>query len=258
MSCNSLFRAILIHAAFGCLLVAQPPFPGQPGVVPPPSPFSLPPASVPSGAAQQMVPPGQVPFKAAPPGGKIVRELVRCNNIRPASAMTALLSMFPPDELHVFIGADFTSPKIEASGQARPLQGSPEPHATKQLILVGLDSTVNEARAMLAQMDRPREQVRLKVKLMEISTEALRKLGISYDFSKYSIRETASSAGSAGGGILNGLRVLQLGHLPISIDATLSALETHNKLRNLAEPSLSILDGERGYILIGQKLLFQN
>lgn len=195
-------------------------------------------------------------FRSLPAGGKIVREFVRCQNIRAASAMATLTAIFPPDELHVIVGPDSVSPKIEITPQARALQGMAEPHLSKQLILVGHESTVAEAREMLAKLDRPREQVRLRLKVVEVSTEALRKLGVSYDFSKYSIRETASAADTGSGGGLNSLKILQLGHLPISIDATLSALETHNYSRTLAEPNLSILDGERGYILIGQKLTY--
>jgi len=197
-----------------------------------------------------------IPLKPAPPGVSIVRELLHCNNIRASNLAATLAALFPADELHLIVGPDTSSPKLEASPQHMPLNGTAA-QVSKTLILMGHSTTVAAAKAMAGSIDRPRDQVRLRMKLMSISTDALRNLGVSYDFSRYSIRETTpNGASTSSSGILNSLKVLQLGHLPISIDATIKALETQNNVKSLAEPNLSILDGEKGFILIGQKLLY--
>jgi type II secretory pathway component GspD/PulD (secretin) len=44
--------------------------------------------------------------------------------------------------------------------------------------------------------------------------------------------------------------------VPISINAAILALEQNNQSHNLAEPIISLIDGGRGYILIGDRIQY--
>ena len=203
----------------------------------------------------------QVPL-SLPPGAVVVQEIVHCDHVRATTLMAALIAIFPPDQLRVVLGPESFSPKLESvsltsatASEVRAMQGSAEAgHLAKELILIGEEKTVARAREMAKKLDFHREQVRLRVKITDISFDGLRQLGINYDFSKYSLRENPGAPSA--NGIINTLRMAQLGRLPISIDATLSALEQRNQSRTLAEPSISLLDGERGFILIGDKVFY--
>ena len=195
------------------------------------------------------------------PGTVVVQEIVHCDHVKATSMMASIAAIFPSNQLHVVLGPESFSPKLESvslatttASEIRAIQGSTEAgHLAKELILIGDEKTVKQAREMVKKLDYHREQVRLRLKVTDISFDGLHQLGITYDFSKYSIRENSAQSSS---GIVNALRVAQLGHLPISIDATLAALEQRNQSKTLAEPTISLLDGERGFILIGDKIFY--
>jgi cytochrome c peroxidase len=175
--------------------------------------------------------------------------------------MAALGAMFPADQLRIVLGPESFSPKLESisltstASEIKAMAGSTEnAHLVKELILIGDAKIVEQARRMAEQLDRHRAQVRLKVKIIDIDFDALHQLGVSYDFSAYSFRETTNDPTASGA--IKGLSVGQIAHLPLSLDATVTALEKHNQSRTLAEPTVSILDGERGFILIGDRILF--
>jgi cytochrome c peroxidase len=194
-------------------------------------------------------------------GAAAVQVIVHCEHVRAVSMMASLQAIFAPDQLRVVLGPESFSPKLESAQYAdtatgiTTLAGSTEvSHMVKDLILIGDAKTVVKARQIVETLDLHRQQVRLHIKIVDIDFDALKQFGIAYDFSSYSLRET--SATSATTGIINMLALGQLAHVPISINATLLALETRDQSRTLAEPTISLLDGERAFILIGDKILY--
>ena len=110
----------------------------------------------------------------------------------------------------------------------------------------GEETLIAQALIMARRLDVHRAQVKISVTIADVSLDALRQLGIKWSWSDFSVTETAS-------------RDINFGtftHAPVNITAALSALEQNNQAKVLASPSMSVLDGERGYVLIGDRLLF--
>jgi cytochrome c peroxidase len=200
-----------------------------------------------------------------PPGVQVVRKVVRCEHVRATSVLAAITATFPIDELHAVLGPESFSPTLEGASLAstgseiQALRADTEVgHLAKDLILIGTENAVADATDLIHQLDRHRDQVRLHMKISDISFDGLRQLGIAYDFSPYTLTETTGAAAASGtpATIINKLGLGQLAHLPISITATVSALEQRNQAKTLAEPTISLLDGEHGFILIGDRILY--
>lgn len=116
----------------------------------------------------------------------------------------------------------------------------------QSLVLIGEEDVLEKALALAARLDEKRAQVRIAVRITDISTQALKELGIRWNWSNYTVSETAAS----------GINFGTFAHSPVSIDTALSALEKNDRSKLLAAPTLSLLDGERGFILIGERLLY--
>jgi cytochrome c peroxidase len=254
-SAAATLASAILALSLGPVLEAQPPKP-PPGFVPNSTPAAANPgaAATPGGGVSSL--------KAPPPGGAIVQQIVHCEHVRAISMRAVLTESFPADELHVILGPESYSPSLEAATMnstattiAALKTDNEVGRLSKELILVGLDTTVAKAVKVCAELDHHRPQVRLRVKISDIDFTGLRQLGIAYDFSSYSLVESSSGSSSAGS-VIQKLGFGTLGHAPISVTATLSALEQRNQSKTLAEPSLSLLDGERGFILIGDRILY--
>ncbi len=202
-----------------------------------------------------------VPLKPPPEGTSIVMETYRCLHVRSVSLQAALVASFEPDMLHVIVGPEANNPKLESQGNgaggsdvkalATSYLTADPGHFAKDLILVGDSKTVARGLDLARRLDRQRGQVRLHVKIIDIGLTALHQLGVSYSFGGYGLREIP-----AAGIVVDKLPLAQLGHLPITVDATLLALEQKGQSHTLAEPTITILDHETGFILIGNRLLY--
>lgn len=116
----------------------------------------------------------------------------------------------------------------------------------KRVLLSGPTDAVVDAMKILEQMDIPRKQVEIRVTIHDVSNDALKDAGFTWDFGQTTISEKVSGNFGFGTFSRNGLSFVN----------TIHALETANKAKLLASPNVSVMDGEIGSILIGEKRRF--
>ncbi len=231
------------------------------------------------------------------------QEVYRCRYIVASTLVRSIVSMFEPNQLKVGVGADHTSPSLVspggssgtvtglssstiaassssvdgvssgASSSASSTSGSLSNSTSRVVILYGEASLVDRALDLARKIDIRRKQVRINVRITDVNSEALRELGLRWNWSNFSVKEQPSTSASTGGStssgtpsgtgstagtdpLVNSISFGAFGHTPVYIDAKLSALEQNNKAKLLASPNLTLLDGERSFIQIGQKILY--
>lgn len=116
----------------------------------------------------------------------------------------------------------------------------------KQVLLSGPVAAVQEAILVLQQMDIPRRQVEITVTIHDVANDALRDAGVTWDLGQTTVSEAVNGNANVGTFSRTGL----------SFVGTLKALETASKAKLLASPNISVMDGELGSILIGEKRRF--
>ncbi len=184
------------------------------------------------------------------------QEVYHCRNITASDLVASLEKMFDKDQLRIALGAGASSPRLDDAStsavtgvQASTLNSNTPTTAglgAREIILYGEADVVARALALAQQLDVRRAQVRIGVQITDIGTDALKELGVRWSFGNQRFTENKGS----------GMNFGSFSRSPLSIDATLAALETDNRAKLLAAPTLSLLDGERGFILIGERLQF--
>jgi type IV pilus assembly protein PilQ len=125
--------------------------------------------------------------------------------------------------------------------------GSGTTQVTGKTILIRGPRTLVEAAMRLArELDRPQPQVSIAVRVDDISNDAVKDLGLQWSFSNASITEEKSGGFNFG----------RFTRSALGFQAAISALETKGAAKLLAEPNISVLDGEKAMILIGSRLNF--
>jgi len=197
------------------------------------------------------------PEPQAPPKPPVLREEVyQCVHVSAPDLVATLTNTFGKDQLSVSLGAGAHSPRlsegssVKATGVAatviRPGEEAAAQASTRQVVLYGEESVVARAVALARRLDVRRPQVRIGVAITDIATDALKELGIRWSWSNFTVREERPS----------GINFGAFTHNPVTVDAALSALERDDRARLLAAPTLSLLDGEQGFILIGDRIQF--
>ena len=201
----------------------------------------------------------------------IVERVYRCRHVDSATLVASLQGVFDPQQLKVSVGPRFLSPELasgtvqdvatatDGSSQNVSVLAEADPTLrTHDVVLSGPPDLVERALAMAQRLDRERAQVKINVRVTDISLDAIREFGIRYNYSSYRINENATDRyrGSNNGPAVPGFKFGTFNHDPVFLEATLSALESRNQARLLASPTMSLLDGERGFLLIGQRLTF--
>lgn len=200
-----------------------------------------------------------------------VTRTVLLNHVKADQMAKALSSIYPPEILTVVVGPDQRSPSIEdqkvnitdsntsalgGGTKEGGIQAGPvdEHSNSKTILLRGAKDVVTAALDNVAKFDVARQQVSISVTVHEVTNDLARQLGLGWSFSNIVVqdRRVPTSSGSSSssttmpGGAFD----------PLSATATVHALETTNKARLLASPTLSVLDGERGYVLIGDRIKY--
>ncbi|HLP00033.1 MAG TPA: hypothetical protein VK171_15670 [Fimbriimonas sp.] len=117
---------------------------------------------------------------------------------------------------------------------------------SKRLLLSGPADQVMATMKIIEQMDMPRAQVEITVTVHDISNEALEEKGISWAFGQTNVTEVPNG----------GVNVGTFSRSGLNFTGTIKALEQANKAKLLASPNVSVMDGELGSILIGEKRRF--
>ena len=137
---------------------------------------------------------------------------------------------------------------IGGSSSSSGGSGSSAPAETrgKRILLSGPAAGVQETMTILQQMDVPRRQVEITVTIHDVSNDALKEVGISWDFGQTTVSEAVNGNANVGTFSRTGL----------SFVGTIQALEKAAKAKLLASPNISVMDGVQSSILIGEKRRF--
>ena len=215
-----------------------------------------------------VLPGGTLPVE---PGGKIaipagkqepvngIYEVVHCHYILAADLAATLSKMFLPEELKVSLGAATYAPRLDLGGGSSSVTGIETSGGkssdkgdgggtTHDVVMYGAPEIVARATALAVKLDARRPQLRIGVTISDVSNDAQRDLGLQWTWGGLSINEVAGSG--------SGINFGKFTRDPLSVSATLAALEQNNRAKLLASPTLSMLDGERSFMLIGDRLLF--
>lgn len=190
------------------------------------------------------------PPKVVPP--KTVTRVYRSNFVDANLVGEALLKMFPQQLTVSGVSTQLTprmgdrdtaaatgvsSGILKTDGQARP---------SKLLVVRGPEDIVDAAMEIAKEMDFERPQVGIAVTIHDISNDALKDLGLTWEYGKLQIEEQEP----------RGINFGSFSRVPFTAVGTIRALERADKAKLLASPNVSVLDGESAFILIGNRINF--
>jgi type II secretory pathway component GspD/PulD (secretin) len=125
----------------------------------------------------------------------------------------------------------------------------------QQVIVTSTPDVIAEARQLVESMDRPLPQVAIEVRVVEIQSERLRELGISWSAQRLGstlISGTFTPPPFASDPA--GTAALSKATSTYELDVMLQALERRGHARILASPRLMTLGGQASRILIGDRV----
>lgn len=114
----------------------------------------------------------------------------------------------------------------------------------RTVVLRGNPKLVSEALKVLAALDERRPMVSVAVSIHDVNDESLRELGLNWTYGNVRLTERTPT----------GIAFETVDRSPLTFESVIRALETKDKARILAEPRVSVLDGQSAYILIGQRI----
>jgi type II secretory pathway component GspD/PulD (secretin) len=194
-----------------------------------------------------------LPPPAAQPA--VVTSLVMLNHISSAKIAPVLEKVFDKQVLTVVAGPTSESPSVmnqdttkATGGGTTVLNGDPELSTltARTLILRGPEHLVREAEKLARQLDILRTQVVIEVTIWDINDTAMRELGMSWGFGSINISENDPKIDQFGSFSRTGL----------NFTSAIKALEKKDQAKILASPNISVLDGERAFILIGDRIIY--
>jgi type II secretory pathway component GspD/PulD (secretin) len=170
-----------------------------------------------------------------------------------ASQLVEAIKKLVPTGLDVIAGPGQETPSlsnIDPSGKTGQssvsvTQDSSTGPASRTVILRGEQAAVAVALDIAKQLDIPRSQVSIGVTIHDISDAAVKDLGLTWNFTDLTLTETPAA---------NGIGVGRVTRSPMTFDAAIKALETRDIAHLMASPNVSLLDGEKAFILIGDRI----
>lgn len=182
-------------------------------------------------------------------------EVVQLRYLRGTEAISFIEKFFAKSDLVVEAAPSMITPglsRAETSAttgvQAGTLteSGSETGNGSKLLILRGPRQRLEEARRLLEAIDLARPQVVIEVTIHDINEDALKEMGMSWSLGNLAISESSP----------NKLNFGTFTRVPQAFSAAIKALEQQNRAKLLASPNISVLEGEKAFILIGDRLVF--
>jgi type II secretory pathway component GspD/PulD (secretin) len=194
------------------------------------------------------------PEPSPPPQEPILTEVYKVSHVQPAKIVEALKTLFGERPLTILTGPPSAVPSLsrqETSYVTGTTMGAiqqrpPEAGTGRLIVLQGPESEVKSALKVCQMLDQARPQVSIAVMIHDVSNDALRELGLQWQYGDIQITETTPDHLDFG----------SFTRAPLSFTAKLRALERSEKARLLASPNISVLDGEPAFILIGNRLVF--
>ncbi len=136
----------------------------------------------------------------------------------------------------------------------KKIQSSPD---LNSLIAVGQPEEIEKIEKAINRIDQPQPQVILQAKIIEISRDGLKELGVDWsdqmtmNFQESSRPVTFSDMESGNNKVLN---IYSLARNPVQFSAAISMLENQNKAKVLSSPSITTLNGKESNIFVGDRI----
>jgi len=201
---------------------------------------------------EELFPAPKIDVPAAP-APVIISDSYLCRYIRADNAVEVIGKLYADQkELVCVIAPGPVAPELSSSTStstginAQPLSSGGQDRGSRRIFLRGPQELVGAAVTALRQMDMPRKQVNIAVSIRDVSNEALKELGLQWSWSTIGLREQPAS----------GITFGKYKRNPFNIDSILSAIDSDTRTKLLASPNVSVLDGEKAFVLIGQRLNF--
>ncbi len=186
----------------------------------------------------------------------VTQSIYRCVHVAAADLVTALQNTFDKDKLRVSLGAAPSSPRLDDASTSdvtgvkastmKGAAGDTSGLSAHLVVLAGEPGIVAQALDLAQKLDVRRAQVKIGVQITDINRSALKNLGLQWSFGSTGLHESQPS----------GIGFGSFTRDPLSVSATITALENSGDAKLLAAPNMSILDGERGFILIGDRIQY--
>lgn len=195
---------------------------------------------------------------AKPPVVEEVTDIYDVRNVKPSELVEALTAIFEGDSLKIKLGPGKLLPSAVGGGDSNSSGGGSGNTPTtgnataslstgRTLVLRGPRLIVQEALRLAKQLDTKQPQVAIRVQIHDITNDAMRDLGVSWQGTTGSTLTESNSS-------QNDINFGSFSRSALSFAATLHHLEKTNKAKILAQPNISVLDQEPGYILIGDRI----
>lgn len=196
------------------------------------------------------------------PMQQVAADVYYCSYISSTQIADTLRKLFEDHKLQVLAGPQQQVPTLTApdtsgtTGQSSSMIGTDANAGTppggsslaagRTIVLRGPRPIVDAALRLAHELDRPQPQVSIAVRVDDISNDALKDLGLQWTFSGQDITEHKDL----------GMGIGRFDRSPLGFSSKIAALESKNVAKLLAQPNISVLDGEKAMILIGTRLNF--
>ncbi len=107
---------------------------------------------------------------------------------------------------------------------------------------------------VVKQLDIPVRQIRIEAKLLEVNSDQLRELGLQWDLNVGGANPLVITGNTNLGASSSVDLVTTLTSGTLTLDGTISALETQGVANIVATPSISVLDNATGRIFMGEQI----
>jgi type II secretory pathway component GspD/PulD (secretin) len=142
-------------------------------------------------------------------------------------------------------GAGGTSSATGGGGGGGGIGGGPQD-------LSGTAAEVEQATRLLDAEDVVPQQVIIEAKMVDISPEKFKSLGLEYDWSPLNFTEFTRGGGNPGRTFAGAF-----GRTPFNFSVALNALERSTDAKILSRPNITVVDGEEASIFIGDILRYE-
>ena len=126
----------------------------------------------------------------------------------------------------------------------------------RQIILRGSAAAIQRALDLLKEIDTPAPQVLIEAKILDMSEDASRAIGITWDFAPTGTTGKFSLDKPKSNGKWNEIVFGRLSRDVINFNAALEAAILQNKARLLASPKVLVLYNHRARIFIGDEVTY--
>jgi len=154
-------------------------------------------------------------------------------------------------------GSDSSAGQSSAGGDGGAKSKAAAP--PKILIMCGNQSDISKAKAMLAKLDIQQPQIMLEAKVIDISNDASKKLGIEWSWSDMRVEENTRDAKGTISAMQAPIGTVHLGRFdrtPVEISTTINAMISDGHAKVLAKPNVMALDGKPATIFIGDEVKY--